>query len=247
MFEDTTFSFYPVNNFEEIQESIRLGNLGKAKRLLLDGNPSVNDQNVDEMIERERNFLAILDKSFEYSAIGDDGELTAREALLKGIIYGHKTVAEEVGFEPDVWLNPFQKDAIIDWGKSFYPGNISDLEAVFDAFVLQGYLFEVHPTVFAEPHYYFSYDQGVLMEMENSDHIIEFYTEVVEFPSADEHDTTWYKTGLCTGQGSQSSGWPHWPCVGTSCIWFKDGRAECAKGLKFNPTLVEAFHERDSS
>lgn len=244
MYKETTFNWYPVNNYEEIQENIKLGKIKIARRLLLDGNSSVNEKNVDGLLTIESKYQKRIEESFNFVAIAEEGEITARQAILKGILYGYKIDAEEIGFQPDVWLHPMPRDVIIDWAGDYYPGKKADLEIVFDTMSVQGLLFEVHPLIFEVPHYYCSYDSAFLLELDNSELLIEFYEEVVEFPSSDKYDTTWMSTGICKGQGSQSGGWPLWTCVGTSCLWFKNGDDVCWKGLKFNPALVQAYRDR---
>ena len=246
MYKETTFNFYPVNHFEQIQESIRKGDLATAKELLLDENSSVRVDNVDKYLDEEKAFLKVIDESHRLNAEGDDGIITARQALLCGILYGYKQDQSEDGFHADVWFNPFNRDVIVDWALSFYPGDSTDIEKIFEVALVQGSLFEVHPGVFDQPQYYFSYEPKFLLELENGEELVQMYKEEFRFPVVDEYDSTWLKTGICKGQGSMGR-WPFYTCVGTSCIWFKKGADECVKDLKFNPSLLKAYKERVNS
>ena len=149
-----------------------------------------------------------------------------------------------MGYNPDIWHNPFAKDVIVDWAKSFYPGDISDIELVFESLVVHGLLKEVHPETFDQPYFICSYDSEFLLELDNGEELVQIYREEYEFPQSSEYDSTWTTAGICKGQGSQSGNWPFYTCIGTSCFHFRDGSEECSHGLKFNPVLVKAYRER---
>jgi len=232
MYKSTTFED-TVNKQNEIRALIREGKDEAAVDLFYEANPDRNDGHTS--ISDEAKFLTIYDKCRSLSAKGEDGEITAIQAILKGILYGHKT--DDMG--PDIWRSPFGRDPIVDWGESFYPGDSSDIELVFDFLVELKLLFEVHPETFDKPQYYFSYEPEFLMELENGEELVKIYKEDFGFPDLCKQLPVWYTAGICMSSANDSI----CTCIGTSCAHFKDGSEECFHDIKFNPLLVESYRK----
>ncbi len=243
----TTLYLFPDFKLEEIQELIRLGDEEAAVSLLIKEDLSTHSsESASKMIKEEADFLRVVDKSYSYSAKGPDGVINARTAMNYGILFADKASREDKGSredmdsgpQPDIWTSPFNKEVIIWWASTYYPGPEKDLEIVFDTLLFQGILFEVHPEVFDCPQYYCSYDKGFYKDLPWAEEILSWFDEDGEYTKL--VTTTWKQTGLCYGQGSMGH---HLlgPCLGTSCSYFKKGKDECAHGMTFNSLLVEPY------
>jgi len=246
MYRTTTINFYPVHKLQEVHQLIRQNDIESAIKLFSEEN-SGHASEANDIIKEEARFLQIIDKSYSYSAEGSDGEVSARSALLYGTLFAHKGNWDNLEPQPGMWQCPFNKDGIVGWAASYYPGATEDLEAVFDALVIQGLFFEIHPEVFDRPYYYCSFDTEFFTELPRATEIIDFIDEEFVYANSEEGDGTWRHTGICAGQGHQGGGSSWLPCVGTSCVWFSNGDSECIHSLKFNPTLLESYRKRKQS
>lgn len=183
---------------------------------------------VKHEITIEKDFVQVLFESKRFGAEESKYGTTPRQALVLAALSGWS------GDDPCSWISPVAREDLIAWGGSHYGGPSAHLECAFSALELEGLFYEVHPSVFSPAVYYCCFDPTFLQELPDPDQYHELWESFADEYDA-ENGKTWRSTGLCAGQGSQGpSGERYGPCLGSSCIWFQDGKESCNHGLSFS-------------
>jgi len=204
----------------------------------------VSESKARSEIETEKEFHDIVFKSMMIDIDNSSSVVTSRTAFILGATVGFN------GDGPSAWDHPADRETLFDWAKSHYNGPKANLAVAFEALIIQELFFEIHPQVFATPHYYCTYDTEFLKEIppeimpkgmrsqsseddgDGNDlgHSLwdDWRTEFNE-----EYGSEWLKAGVCAGQGSQSGESSWGPCKGDKCCWYVDGDELCNHHLEF--------------
>jgi len=227
----------------EIHEAILSQDLSLAINLYCQAT-GVSESKARSEIELEKEFLDIVFKSIMIDIENSSSAVTSRTAFILGAAVGFN------GDEPSGWDHPADRETLFDWAKSHYTGSKANLAVVFDALILQELFFEVHPQVFATPHYYCTFDTDFLKEIPpeimprgmwnqscedggNGNDLGHSLWDDWRTEFNEEYGSEWLKAGVCAGQGSQSGESPWGPCKGDKCGWYKSGDELCNHLLEF--------------
>lgn len=222
-----------------IQRWIRAGDMEKAARALVRADPDCRLR-AEDQIQREAEFLRVVDASTKFKAKDCPKGITPRQAMILAALVGW------AGDRPCSWQSPVDGDDLLTWGLSHYVGykkallgeRKEDLVPALRALEIEGLFFQVQHRLFQNPVYYCSYDIGFLNEIFDGAKHVSFWAHLAN-DNDQEYGRTWRATGVCAGQGSQSGDSRWGPCLGTSCSWFEAGSDHCNWSLNFNTTLVE--------
>jgi hypothetical protein len=213
-------------SLHELQALVRNNELDKATSMFA-RLTRVSVSAARPQVEHEAEFLRIIDASRAIGAAHSRAGLNPRQAIIFAAATGWH------GDDPSPWQSPATERTLLAWANSHYQGPSADLALALRATTSEKLFFTVHPSVFSETCYYCTFDTDFLDELDRAEDVRAIWEDIT-YEYDQEHGKRWRQDGICAGQGSEGPSDAPWgPCLGSSCIWFRDGKDDCNWQLPF--------------